>query len=230
MTLSPFEVERQEFGRTPFGYRRREVDDFLDTVRTTLVSLWQERADMREQLERLQERVERFTAMEDQLKNTLILAQDSAEKATEQARRESELVLREAGQQAREIVHAAHAERQRLETALRDLSSAEQDTRQRVRAMATAILAHLDDTESGTDDNAVVFQAQIAEDTEASPRSADLPQVAAGDDGRPFNRQARELVDAEEMTPVFDGDDSQLSPVERAAAEHPDAVYHGPLA
>ncbi len=153
MSVSPFEVERQEFGRGMVGYRRKEVDNFLDEIQRTIASLWQERADLREENERLNERVARFTALEEQLKNTLLLAQDSAEKACEQAKRESDLLMREAGQKAREIVHAAHEERQRLEQALRELQSVEQEARGRFRALAQTVIAHLDDTERASTNN-----------------------------------------------------------------------------
>src|SRR5690349_6648322 len=126
MTLSPFEVERREFASAPMGYKKRDVDAFVDEVHRSLAQLWQDRSDMREENERIKERLERFEQLEDQLKNTLLLAQDSAEKAHEQARRESDLVMREAGQKARDIVHHAHEDKQRVEMVLRDLVSAEQ--------------------------------------------------------------------------------------------------------
>lgn len=161
MTLSPFEVERQEFGHSLWGYKSKEVDSFLDEVRNGLAGLWQERSDLREENERLGERVARFTAMEEQLKNTLILAQDSAEKACEQAKRESELVMREAGQKAREIVHEAHEERQRLELALREMQSAEQETRQRFKALAQTVLSHLGGSDFSASDQASTLRAVV---------------------------------------------------------------------
>lgn len=185
MTLSPFEVERQEFGRSPMGYRRQEVDGFLDEVRGTLIGLWQERSDLREENERLSERVARFTALEEQLKNTLLLAQDSAEKACEQARRESELVMREAGQKAREIVHAAHEERQRLEHALRELQSAELESRQRFRALAGTVLSHLDDTEGTVGSESTTLRASVEQprrDGRRDQRRNDRGTAARGGD------------------------------------------------
>jgi cell division initiation protein len=179
MTLSPFEVEHREFGKSPLGYRKREVDGFIDEVRATLTAMWQERADLREEVERLSERVTRYTEIEDQLKNTLILAQDSAEKATEQARRESELVLREAGQKAREIVHDSHEQQQRLERGVRELQSTEVETRQRIRSLASAMLTHLDDYEKGLGENTTTLRAIVADDTADVPLSElkvdDLP-------------------------------------------------------
>lgn len=188
MTLSPFEVERQEFGRSPMGYKKAEVDGFLDEVRQTLVGLWQERSDLREENERLSERVARFTALEEQLKNTLLLAQDSAEKACEQARRESELVMREAGQKAREIVHAAHEERQRLEQALRELQSAEQESRQRFRALAGTVLAHLDDTEQSVGDG-TTLRATVEGRRRPDQRRNDRGTAARGGDHPEGTRQ-----------------------------------------
>ena len=110
----------------------------------------------------------RFEQIEDQLKNTLLLAQDSADKAHEQARRESELLMREAGQKSRDIVHGAHEEKQKLEMVLRDLHSAEQEARQRLRAMSTAILSHLDDTEQLVAEGSSNFRAIVQAHPEAS--------------------------------------------------------------
>jgi cell division initiation protein len=168
MTLSPFEAERREFGRAPFGYKPRDVDHFVDEVQRSLRELWQERGDAREENERLKERLQRYEQLEEQLKNTLLLAQDSAEKAHEQARRESELILREAGQKSRDIVHAAHEDKQRLEMVLRDLHGAETEARQRLRALSGAILSHLDDTEQLVAESTGNLRAIVQAHPEAS--------------------------------------------------------------
>ncbi len=179
MTLSPFEVERREFGSAPMGYRKRDVDQFLDEVHRSLRELWETRSDAREENERLKERLARFEQLEDQLKNTLLLAQDSAEKAHEQARRESELLLREAGQKSRDIVHAAHEEKQKLEMVLRDLHGAEQEARQRLRSLSGAILSHLDDTEQLVAESAGNFRAIVTAHPEANElRSSTLETMA----------------------------------------------------
>lgn len=179
MTLSPFEVERREFGSAPMGYRKRDVDQFADEVQRSLRDLWEERSDTREENERLKERLARFEQLEDQLKNTLLLAQDSAEKAQEQARRESELMLREAGQKSRDIVHRAHEDKQKLEMVLRDLHGAEQEARQRLRAMSGAILSHLDDTEQLVAESTGNFRAVVQAHPEANElRSSNLETMA----------------------------------------------------
>lgn len=168
MAMSPFEVERREFSTAPFGYKKRDIDTFVDEIHRSLSELWQERSDIREENERLKERLERFEQLEDQLKNTLLLAQDSAEKAHEQARRESDLVMREAGQKARDIVHHAHEDKQRAEMVLRDLISAEQEARQRLRALSGAIVSHLDDTEQLVADGAARLRATVQAQPEAT--------------------------------------------------------------
>lgn len=180
MTMSPFEAERREFGRSPLGYRRRDVDHFVDEVQRSLRELWEARSDTREENERLKERLARFEQIEDQLKNTLLLAQDSAEKAHEQAKRESELLMREAGQKSRDLVHAAHEDKQRLEMVLRDLHSAEQEARQRLRAMSSAILSHLDDTEQLVAESGGTFRAIV----QAHPGATELrtPSTETTDD------------------------------------------------
>lgn len=163
MTLSPFEVERQEFPRRLLGYRRDDVDAFLADVQDTLVGLWQDRTELREQMERLTERLTRYAAQEEQLQKTLSMAQESAEKATEQARREAELEVREANARAREIVHSAYEERNRLELAVQSLLAAEQEGRQRFRALGQAVITHLADTERAVSDASAAVQ-ELASD------------------------------------------------------------------
>lgn len=161
MAVSPFEIERREFGRSFTGYKQSEVDTFLDEVRITMTELWQERGDLREEVERLSERLTRFSQMEEQLKNTLLLAQDSADKSQEQARREAEIMLTEAGQKARDIVHEAHAEQQRLESSLRNLHTVEKETRTRFRQLAEAVIANLNQSEAAADKSATTLRAAV---------------------------------------------------------------------
>jgi cell division initiation protein len=216
MTLSPFEVERREFGSAPMGYRKRDVDQFLDEVQRSLRELWEERSDAREENERLKERLARFEQLEDQLKNTLLLAQDSAEKAHEQARRESELMLREAGQKSRDIVHGAHEEKQRLEMVLRDLHGAEQEARQRLRAMSGAILSHLDDTEQLVNESVGSFRAVVHAHPEATElRSSRLETMAEHAERAALIAEAEAAREAEDE-PVADAEVEETPPVQDA--------------
>lgn len=244
MTMSPFEAERREFGRTAFGYRTRDVDTFVDEVHRSLSQLWQERGDAREENERLKERLERFEQIEDQLKNTLLLAQDSAEKAHEQARRESELVMREAGQKARDIVHHAHEDKQRVEMVLRDLTSAEQEARQRLRAMSAAILSHLDDTEQLVADGAAKLRSRVQATAEATaaatqPATSSTPASAEKLDVAPKAAEQAvrdaELVQSGTAKTVDEFDEPLLVPSPRAArlrematSEAADAFFDAP--
>ena len=202
MTLSPFEVERREFGRVPFGYKPHDVDQFVDEVHRSLQQLWEDRADVREENERLKERLTRFEQMEDQLKNTLLLAQDSAEKSHEQARRESDLVMREAGQKARDIIHAAHEDKQRLEMVLRDLHSAEQEARQRLRALSGAVISHLDDTEALVAEGAATFRAVVQAHPEANELRASVGSDARAEELAAAARQFEEVASSITVNPV----------------------------
>lgn len=174
MTVSPFEVERREFGRSPMGYNRGEVDAFLDEIRRSLAELWEERSSLRDEVERLTSRVASYVELEDQLKNTLLLAHDSAERAGEQARREAEVTTQEARQQARDIVHEAHEERQRLEQDTRELQSLERTTRARLRTLAQDVLQRVES-------DVVIAEVELTGDaTDATaPSTGDVAAVAS---------------------------------------------------
>jgi hypothetical protein len=76
-------------------------------------------------------------------------------------------------------VHAAHEEKQKLEMVLRDLHGAEQEARQRLRALSGAILSHLDDTEQLVAESTGTFRAIVQAHPEASElRSSSLETMA----------------------------------------------------
>jgi cell division initiation protein len=114
MPLTPAEIRHTELKRGLFGYRRGAVDELLTETVESFEEVWRERADLGEQVEHLEEELQRHRELEALLRTTLVSAERAAETLKEQARRESELVLSEAHASARSITRAAVAERERL--------------------------------------------------------------------------------------------------------------------
>ena len=53
MAITPAEIRHTPLRRGLFGYKRPDVDDMLDEVVDAYQELWQERVDLRDQIERL---------------------------------------------------------------------------------------------------------------------------------------------------------------------------------
>ena len=149
MAITPAEIRHTPLRRGLFGYKRPDVDDMLDQVVDAYQELWQERVDLRDQIEEMQAEVRRVKEMEDLLRRTLISAEKNAADQKEAARRDAAQIVREAEQEAREILGEAHHQRAAV---WRDTQGIEQKGRElqaRYRAFLQTAEAVLDEIDNG---------------------------------------------------------------------------------
>jgi cell division initiation protein len=156
MTLTPVEIRHVRLGRRPLGYDRRAVDDLLDRIVGSYEGAWRDRADLREELERMDGELARFKELEVLLRNTLVSAERSADDIRGQARREADLILEEARAKARETTVAAETERERIKAEIRRLRSLDSDMRAEYKAF---LLRSLDRVEADTETREAPEQA-----------------------------------------------------------------------
>jgi cell division initiation protein len=148
VTLTPVEIRHVSIGRRPLGYDRRATDDLLDRIVESYEGVWRERADLREELERMEGEIARFKELEVLLRNTLVSAERSADDIRTQARREADLILEEARAKARETAVSAETDRERVKAEIRRLKALESDMRAEYKAF---LLRSLDRVESDTE-------------------------------------------------------------------------------
>jgi cell division initiation protein len=150
MSLTPVEIRHLRPKRRLFGYDRDGTDRLLDDVRVSFEVVWRERADLTEEVERLESELARFRELEVALRNTLVSAERASDELKAQAGREAELMLENARLNAREITAAAENERERLRTEIRGLKAVETDMRAGYRAFLLTALERLqDETDAG---------------------------------------------------------------------------------
>jgi cell division initiation protein len=148
MTLTPVEIRHVALGRRLFGYDRDATDELLDRIVESYEAAWRDRADLREELERMEGELARFKELEVLLRNTLVSAERSADDIRAQAHREADLVLEEARAKARETTVSAETERERIKAEIRRLKSLESDMRSEYKAF---LLRSLDRVEAETE-------------------------------------------------------------------------------
>jgi cell division initiation protein len=134
MTITPVELHHIDLGRGLLGYRRHPVDRLLEEIAQSFEEVWRERADYADRIEQLQSDLARHRDLENLLRTTLVSAERTAHELKDQARREAELVVKEAHAEARAVTRAAAGERERLLAEAR-----------RVRALLEAALDAVDD-------------------------------------------------------------------------------------
>lgn len=102
--MTPLELEKLEFSkRLGIGYSAREVDDAVIMIRREYESLYNENIDYKDKISVLEELVSKYKAMEETMRNSIILAQQTGEAAITTARGQAELIVREARDKAEAI-------------------------------------------------------------------------------------------------------------------------------
>lgn len=108
--LTPMDIQNKEFKKGFRGYSEDEVDEFLDQIMIDYEKLYKENMELKEKIEKTHDQMDKYKNIEETLKNTLIVAQSSAEEVRGNALKKSELIIGEAEQQAKEILHNSRSE------------------------------------------------------------------------------------------------------------------------
>jgi len=128
MRLTAADIRQQQFAvKFLRGFDPQEVDAFLEEVADDFEELGRENNLLKDQLATLEERTKGIEAREKTLHETLITTQKIAEEFKENARRESELVLREAQLRAEKVVQESREEHGKLTA---DLATLKRQRRQ----------------------------------------------------------------------------------------------------
>ena len=138
--LTPLDIHNKEFKKSFRGYNEEDVDIFLDAVIKDYEQLYRENIEIRENLDRLTSKLEHFQHMENTLHNTLIIAQETAEEVKFNAKRTTELMIKEAEVQAQRIIDDAANKVRRMSSEYEALQKQDQIYRMRVRNLVQAQL------------------------------------------------------------------------------------------
>jgi cell division septum initiation protein DivIVA len=115
MRYTPVELRHVRLSRSLFrGYKRGEADVLLSDVADSFEDVWRERGELADRLEDVEKRLDEMKQRETLLATTLVAAEKTAAEAVESAKREAEVIVAEAHQEARSITRTALNERERL--------------------------------------------------------------------------------------------------------------------
>ena len=143
--MSPEEVRTVTFDKQNMGgYRRVDVDSFLQQIADELEESQRKQAEAEKKLLVLAQKIEEYRKDEDNVKTALLNAQRMAENIIREARQKSEAMLREAGIKADDIVQNAKGrvtdeqlELERVPVSYTHLGQAGRSARQRHQAGQT---------------------------------------------------------------------------------------------
>lgn len=101
--LTPVDLETMVFRRSMRGYNTEEVQEFMTRITHDYERLYRENIDLKEAVEARDAQLEKYKAIEDTMRNAMLLAQSTAEETKNCAKREAELVVNQAEQHGENI-------------------------------------------------------------------------------------------------------------------------------
>ncbi len=116
MALTPLDIQNKTFPTKMRGYNQDEVDDFLDLVVRDYEELTQRNRELEKAVKHSEEKLEYFNELKDALNQTIIVAQDTADKVKTSASKESEVIVTSAQNKADELVANAEKRAHQLTT------------------------------------------------------------------------------------------------------------------
>lgn len=107
--ITPLDIQNKEFKRSFFrGYKESEVDQFLDEIIDDYENLYKENIELKDKILILNEQIKQYNNLEKVLKDTLVVAQSTADEVTGAARQKAEAIIEDAEVKSKKLIDAAN--------------------------------------------------------------------------------------------------------------------------
>lgn len=123
MPYTPVELRHVRVARALFGYKRDAVQNLLTELADSFETVWRERHELADHVETMEQELQQLRTREHALTQTLLVAEQAAARVREQAKREAEMILAEAHNEARSVTRSAESERHRLHAETRRIEA-----------------------------------------------------------------------------------------------------------
>lgn len=158
--ITPLDVRKHRFPKRFSGYASDEVDTFLGLIADDFEELLREAEQLREQVIRLEVRVDELASTEAILQDTLTTAQRMSDDLKQSAIKEAEVLIGEAEIRAEKVLDAAHRRASKLAGDLREMKFLRTRLSASVRAAIETHLGILDGLCDATDDDVSLGTAE----------------------------------------------------------------------
>lgn len=187
MKLTPLDIHHKEFRHSIRGYSEEEVDQFLDEVADEFERLFKENIDLSERLEAANATVKQFQDQEQTIRNTMVAAQRSAEDIVTKARQEAATLLRDAEMKAKEIIHNALTQKQKVQNELVRIKQAEEQFREQFKRMLEGHISSVNEIQLPEDVTVLMGETGdgVITDVEVDAAAADAVAAVAAPSAEP---------------------------------------------
>ena len=144
MRITPLDIQQKQFPVKFRGFEEEEVDSFLELIREEMEELLRENASMREESKRLEKQLKEYKNIESTLKDTLIATQQMVEDYKNTAKKDAELIIKEAELKAEEIIKNAQEKVIKIHEDITDLKGVRRHFKEEVRRLIESHVRMLD--------------------------------------------------------------------------------------
>lgn len=102
--ITPLDIQNKVFTKTIRGYSPKAVNAFLNEILEDYEKMYKENIEHKDRIIMLTDQIRKFNTMEETLKNTLIIAQKTAEEVAQNARSKADLIIGSAEDEGKRII------------------------------------------------------------------------------------------------------------------------------
>jgi cell division initiation protein len=144
MRITPLDIQQKQFPMKFRGFDIEEVYAFLEIIREEMEDLLRENASLKENVQRLENQIKEYRDMETTLRETLLTAQQLVEDYKTNARKEAELVVREAELKADSVLKEAQEKVIKIHEDIVDLKGIRRHFKEEIKRMVESHMKMLE--------------------------------------------------------------------------------------
>ncbi|MBI4688460.1 MAG: DivIVA domain-containing protein [Nitrospirae bacterium] len=144
MRITPLDIQQKQFTTKFRGFDLEEVDSFLELVREEMEELLRENATLRDEVKLLDKQLKDYKNIEETLRNTLMATQQMVEDYKDSARKEAELIKKEAELQSEEILKGAQERVIKIHEDITDMKGVRRHFKEEIRRLAERVIREIE--------------------------------------------------------------------------------------
>lgn len=183
MRITPLDIQQKQFPVKWRGFDTEEVYAFLELVREEMEELLREKAAQSESIARLENQLKDYKDMETALRETLMTAQQMVDDYKTNARKEAELMLREAEIKHDDLIREAQDKVVKVHEDIMDLKGIRRHFKEELKRLIESHMSMLEFDREREEASGVEEDEAAAEKGKSFRPCARPEEGETGDDG-----------------------------------------------
>lgn len=141
MRITPLDIQQKQFSSRFRGFDMEEVDSFLELIREEMEELLRENSNLREESRRCEKQLKEYKNIETTLKDTLISTQQMAEQFRSTAKKDADLLRKEAEMKSEGLVRDAQNKIVKIHEDITDLKGVRRHFKEELKRLIESHLS-----------------------------------------------------------------------------------------